>query len=300
MKEIIVTDDLTIGYSDNIVLNRLNFCIPANTITALVGHNGAGKSTLINTLIGVLPPLSGKFTIRIPISKNRRRNPFNNIGFSPQSQTMDWYTTAYDNVLLGPLMAGYSLREAKKKAEQSLTIMGISNLKNAPVDHLSGGQQQRIQIARELARDPSLFILDEPTNGLDVETAEKLFTYIRSMAKHGGALISSHDLTIIERYADNLILLDHGELLYSGSMKKFMQNSSHNNQTVITFNVLVKDLQIQLPAEIKIVNHTAIFPGTFTLNSILSLLKQHISKINNIESVRPSLRQIYLSIRKGR
>ncbi|MGX4645053.1 metal ABC transporter ATP-binding protein [Holzapfeliella sp. JNUCC 80] len=204
------TNNLVIGYGQKEVVNRLNFSLVEGDFVALVGSNGAGKSTLLNSLIGILPVISGELNWEGELQA--KANPMNHIGFSPQSQLMDWYTTAYDNVMLGPLLAGFTRAEATKKSEEALKLLDIYQLRKEPVDHLSGGQQQRVQIAREIARDPDIYLLDEPTTGLDVETAESLFTFLSQKAKEGRTILtSSHDLTLLDKYSDKILFIDSGQ-----------------------------------------------------------------------------------------
>ncbi|MGO1441370.1 MAG: ATP-binding cassette domain-containing protein, partial [Lactobacillus delbrueckii] len=98
----IIADSLNIGYKDKVVVHDLSFSLDKGMFIALIGANGAGKSTLINSLIGVIPPVSGQISWKL---KTDRVNPFNDVGFSPQSQLIDWYTSVSDNVYQGPLLA---------------------------------------------------------------------------------------------------------------------------------------------------------------------------------------------------
>lgn len=220
----IIADSLNIGYKDKVVVHDLSFSLDKGMFIALIGANGAGKSTLINSLIGVISPVSGQISWKL---KTDRVNPFNDVGFSPQSQLIDWYTSVYDNVYQGPLLAGFKPKEAKKATKLALNLLDISDLSAKPVDHISGGQQQRVQIAREIAREPQVYILDEPTTGLDVETSEKLFTYLKQKVEAGSiVLTSSHDLTLLESYASHVLFLDDHEQKYFGPLTDFLDSGT--------------------------------------------------------------------------
>lgn len=107
----ITANKLRIGYKTTTVVNDLNFKLEEGKFIALIGANGAGKSTLINTMIGIVKPLAGEINWEVETDK---KNPFNAVGFSPQSQLIDWYTSVFDNVIQGPLLAGYKMSVAKK------------------------------------------------------------------------------------------------------------------------------------------------------------------------------------------
>jgi hypothetical protein len=152
---------------------------------------------------------------------------FNDVGFSPQSQLIDWYTNVLDNVIQGPLLAGYNLSTAQKYAKEALQLLDLYSLKDKAVDHISGGQQQRVQIAREIARKPKLYILDEPTTGLDVETSENLFKYLKKEVEKGAlVLTSSHDLTLLEDYATQVLFINDHVQKYFGSLNNFLNDST--------------------------------------------------------------------------
>ncbi|WP_412747365.1 metal ABC transporter ATP-binding protein [Holzapfeliella saturejae] len=223
----ITTNQLAIGYDQTKVVTNLQFELLEGDFIALVGANGAGKSTLLNSLIGILPTVSGELSWEFDPHHNH--NPMTYVGFSPQSQLMDWYTTVYDNVMLGPLLAGFTKKTAQQKSEEALKLLDIYQLRNNPVDHLSGGQQQRVQIAREIARDPDIYLLDEPTTGLDIETAESLFTFLNQKAKEGRiVLTSSHDLTLLDKYSDKILFIDEGKQQFFGTITDFIADSNLN------------------------------------------------------------------------
>ena len=214
--------ETSLGHDGQRVIDKLNFTVDSGDFVALIGANGTGKSTLIKSLTGILAPLSGKITFNI---QTERINPFNDIGISPQSQLLDWYMNVYDNVLAGPLLVGFPRKKAQQLVKQTLELMGLTALKTAPVDHISGGQQQRVQLARELAKKPQIYLLDEPTTGLDVETAEALFTYLKKQSEQGAlVLVSSHDLTLLENYATKLIFLDAGKQKYFGTLADYLND----------------------------------------------------------------------------
>lgn len=267
-----------LGYTEKevtLVLNDVNLKLNPGGIYALVGSNGAGKSTLINSIIGVLPPISGE--ISITTNANDNMPTFGKIGFCPQFPLVDWYTTVKDNIMLGPMLSGKTLKESKKLSDKYIKMMQIESLVNYPMDHLSGGQQQRVQIARELAKNPEIYLLDEPTTGLDVETSETLFKFLKDKAKDNIVLISSHDLTIIEEYADNIIFIDDGKVKFNGKMREFLQGSTSANKAKIYFeNGKEKEILItNLSAELSKSNR----------------------KVKNIKVLDQSLRDIYLNIK---
>ncbi|MFP7774072.1 metal ABC transporter ATP-binding protein [Ligilactobacillus sp. LYQ112] len=267
-----------LGYVEkdtDVILRDVNLNLKPDGIYALVGSNGAGKSTLINSIVGILPPISGE--ISVITDQNDDMPTFSRIGFCPQFPLIDWYTTVIDNIILGPMLSGKTLKESKKISDKYINMMHIGDLVTRPVDHLSGGQQQRVQIARELAKEPEIYLLDEPTTGLDVETSEALFKYLKRKAKDTIVLISSHDLTIIEEYADNIIFIDEGKIKFNGKMHEFLQGRKSTNKAKIRFdNGQEKEILIT------------------NLSDELSKSKQ---KITNIKVLNQSLRDIYLNIK---
>ncbi|USS88549.1 ATP-binding cassette domain-containing protein [Fructilactobacillus hinvesii] len=289
-----------LGYRDEhkVVLRDADLTLTGGNVYALVGSNGAGKSTLLKTLIGVLQPLTGTVCVTVPDSQ---RPAFGQIGFCPQFPLVDWYTRVYDNVRLGPLLAGQSWKTSRQNVARSLRLLGIEKLQKAAMDHISGGQQQRVQLARELAKRPEIYLLDEPTTGLDVETIERLFTYLQQQAQAGAlVLIASHDLTSVEAYANQLIFLDQGVVQYQGSVAGFVQNDLIEPSVHVT----ICGNSQQLADLNKFLSRTVTADGSFRipqrqLEQVLSFLTKHQLRIVKLEAIHPSLRTRYLQLKRG-
>lgn len=292
----ITIKNLGVGYNGTSVINNLNCSLKEGQVTALVGPNGAGKSTLLKTLIGILPPISGNIAIDV--------DSFREIAFSAQSQVMDWYTNVRDNVSQGPLLSRQNRLQVKANAKMAMELLNILDLADKPVDHLSGGQQQRVQIAREIARSPQIYLLDEPTTGLDVESSEKLFSFLKQQALEGAVvLISSHDLTLVERYADQLLLIDEGAQKYFGEMETFLHRVDRSNNIVIkadrleVLQQIKKAIESHFNEKITIENHSIVIKGKVKLADLTARLSPFLNEITSIGTLAPTLRETYLSLK---
>ena len=238
MSEILKVTNLSYRYdkSNENVIKNINFSINSGEIIALIGSNGSGKSTLMNNITGFLKPTDGMVQyFEEGFSNYDVKQPFSSIGYSPQIQMMDWYSDVFDNVLLGSLLFGNSVKESERLTSSALKKVNLDAkelIKKLP-ETLSGGQQQRVQLARAIVHNPEFLILDEPTVGLDVESAE---TFLQSIKESNvAALISSHDINILEKYADKLLFIDKGEVLYFGNLQTFIANYSTQGYKSISF-----------------------------------------------------------------
>lgn len=217
--------DVSIGYGKKIIAKDINFSVNKTDFIGLVGPNGAGKTTLLKTLLGTLKPLSGNIR-----KKNLR------VGYVPQRDFIQPLLpySVYDVVM----MSRYSLighfknpgKLDKTIVEESLIKVGIEDLKNIHYYNLSGGQRQRALIARALAFQPNILILDEPTNGMDTPSHYSLLNLITNLHKEKNLAIImvSHLLTDVANYVKKLILIDNGffqfgdidEILSEENLKK--------------------------------------------------------------------------------
>jgi manganese/zinc/iron transport system ATP- binding protein len=203
--------DLTVAYHSKPVLWDVSVDVPAGKLVGIVGPNGAGKSTLIKAVMDLVPRASGRVLIfGKPYKQNRHR-----VGYVPQRESVDWDfpVSALDVVAMGLYgKIGWCLpvtRRYRKAALEALDRVGIADLAHRQISHLSGGQQQRTFLARALAQDADLYLMDEPFAAVDAAT-ERVIVQILHDLKNAGKtmLIIHHDLQTVVDYFDHVILLN--------------------------------------------------------------------------------------------
>lgn len=213
-------DRVQLGYGRQIVLENVSLDIFLGDLFGLVGPNGSGKTTLLRCLLGILKPVSGQVT----------RAPGLRIGYVPQREMLDalFPLTALDIVLMGRYPHAGIFRSPRRAdrevAMQCLQQVGLVDSAHKLYRELSGGQRQRVLIARALAVEPNLLVLDEPTNGLDLPTEAAILGLIERLHSEGELTIVlvSHVLNVVARYATRMGVLLDGRLL-AGEAEHLMQ-----------------------------------------------------------------------------
>jgi ABC-type Mn2+/Zn2+ transport system ATPase subunit len=199
------------GYDGNLALEDLSFHIPQGVRVALVGPNGAGKSTLFKVLARLIPLHKGEIRIHdLPLGHHS-----DCLAYVPQKNEVDWQfpVTVKDVVLMGRYGKNSWLRKMKKAdidvAMRSMSQMGISMLADTPIADLSGGQQQRVFLARALTQEPHILLMDEPFNGVDLTTQEKLFDILDDLRSQCvTTMVATHDLNLALKKFDLVLLLN--------------------------------------------------------------------------------------------
>jgi manganese/iron transport system ATP-binding protein len=189
--------DVTAGYRDRPALEHLDLAVEPGTLLAVVGPNGAGKSTLLKLLAGLLEPWSGRIEVLgAPPGREARR-----IAYVPQAELVDWQfpVTVGDVVMMGRyprLGLGRRPGPADRRAVvAALELVGMADRIDVQIGRLSGGQRRRVFLARALAAEPDLFLLDEPVTGIDATTQEELMDILEAEARRGKTVIATtHDL----------------------------------------------------------------------------------------------------------
>ncbi|MDP6039210.1 MAG: metal ABC transporter ATP-binding protein [Candidatus Latescibacteria bacterium] len=216
MPPIVELKNISFAYNGTSVLSNIDFTVQTNDFLALIGPNGGGKTTLIKLILGLLKPSEG--TIRIfgqPPEKCRSR-----IGYLPQASTIDKYFPihVHDVVLQGcyhGLFRRYSNAD-KKAVETALKSVDLWNIKDRQIGELSGGQQQRVFLARALARNPDLLLLDEPTASIDPDVKTSFYDLLPNLRKRMAVVLVTHDIGVVASYVEDIACLDH-TLHYHGA-----------------------------------------------------------------------------------
>ncbi len=213
-------NDLTYYYGDSVVLRNLSLTVAAGEFVAVVGPNGAGKSTLLKLVAGILHPDGGQVMVAGRTADEARAA--GDIGYIPQNyarSTADFPATVAEIVALG-LVTGRKKNLTKEAArhivDHMLDMVDIAELRDRRVGDLSGGQQQRVMVARALAGNPRLLLLDEPTSGVDFDTSTKIFGLLGQLNKSLGITVVavSHDIEKVTRWATRVACINQGLCFY--------------------------------------------------------------------------------------
>jgi ABC-type Mn2+/Zn2+ transport system ATPase subunit len=202
---------LQVSYGEQLVLEDLSFSLAPGQLAGIIGPNGAGKTTLLKAILGLIPRAAGSVAVAGTAVK-RRGGP---IAYVPQRDTINWRfpATVADVVLMGRYgRLGWFRRPGphdRAIARRCLEEVGMATYADRPIAQLSGGQQQRVFLARALAQEPEVLLLDEPISGVDAPTQEAILAILAGLAAQGKTLlITTHDLRCNMEYFDALLALN--------------------------------------------------------------------------------------------
>ena len=232
--------DLTVTYRNgHTALRDASFEIPRGTITALVGVNGAGKSTLFKAIMGFVPAAKGQISVLgMPV---KEALALNTVAYVPQSEEVDWTfpVLVEDVVMMGRYGHMGFFRRPKAADEAAVTeALGRVNMleyRHRQIGELSGGQRKRVFLARALAQEGQVILLDEPFTGVDVQTEDAIIALLREMRDEGRVmLVSTHNLGSVPEYCDRTVLVKETVLAYGPTETTF----THDNLEIAFGGVL--------------------------------------------------------------
>jgi len=214
-EQVLKLSNLTLGYKKRPILEDINLEVFAGDYIGIIGANGAGKTTLLRAILGLLSPLSGRVEVSSGI----------NFGYVMQRQYIDtiFHFTVKEVVImgrygkLGPFK--HPSLQDKKIVKKALATVGAAHLANEEYRRLSGGQKQRVLIARALASEADILVLDEPTNDMDIKGEQQIMELITSIRKESNVtvILVSHLLNVVLNYVDSIAFLHEKKLEYFGT-----------------------------------------------------------------------------------
>ncbi|MDX3927747.1 MAG: manganese/iron ABC transporter ATP-binding protein [Shinella sp.] len=217
----ITAEDVTVTYRNGLTaLRHASFSVPKGTITALVGVNGSGKSTLFKAIMGFVPVAAGKVTILgLPVREALKRNL---VAYVPQAEEVDWTfpVLVEDVVMMGRYGHMNWLRVPSKRdhemVAEALARVNMSDYRKRQIGELSGGQRKRVFLARALAQEGQVILLDEPFTGVDVTTEEQIIELLGVLRAEGRVmLVSTHNLGSVPDFCDRTVFVK-GTVIASG------------------------------------------------------------------------------------
>jgi manganese/iron transport system ATP-binding protein len=223
----IIAQDVTVTYRNgNTGLLNANFTIPTGTISALVGVNGAGKSTLFKAIMGFLPMQNG--SIRILGNSVQAALKKNIVAYVPQSEEVDWtFPVLVKDVVMMGRYGHMNFFRHPKKSDQDAVIDALQRVNmlefsSNQIGELSGGQRKRVFLARALAQNGKVILLDEPFTGVDVQTEDAIIKLLREMRSEGRVmLVSTHNLGSVPEFCDQTILVNKKIIAYGPTETTF-------------------------------------------------------------------------------
>jgi iron complex transport system ATP-binding protein len=215
---------LSVSYGSRVILRDVTFSVPRGQILGVIGPNGTGKTTLLRALSGILPLTAGKVSVNgADLHAMREPQRARVVAVVPQARNLPPAFTGWEMVQLGRTpyigwMGGLSPRDIQR-VHKAMERVDSLDLADRRLGDLSGGEQQRLLLARALAQEAPLLLLDEPTTHLDLQHQVNLLHEVRSLAEHDGltVVMALHDLNLVGRYADCVALISGGGLRALGT-----------------------------------------------------------------------------------
>ncbi len=214
MDYVIELENVTVRYQELVALEDVNLKVSPGEFLALIGPNGSGKTTLIKTILGLVTPVAGTVQL-FGKPPQQLDGEWRRVGYVPQIAQIDprFPIQVFDVVLMGRYgqlgLIRRPGRRDRKAAWRALERVGMSNLAQRSIGRLSGGQRQRVLVARALATEPELLLLDEPTTGVDVGTTEGLFDLLDDLHRQGiTILVASHDVGVVAQHVNQVACLN--------------------------------------------------------------------------------------------
>lgn len=228
MKKTIEICDLTVFYRDTLALDQVSLSINQGKITGIIGPNGSGKSSLLKGILGIIPVKNGTVTFfGDSLEKYRSK-----IAYVPQRESIDWDfpITVEEVVAMGRIRPKKWWSRAsvadKEIIKETLKKVQLSEFFNRQIGQLSGGQQQRVFLARALAQEADLIVMDEPFVGIDMVSQDSILSIVQKLRDSGKTvIIVHHDLSIVSQYFDDVVLLNK-KLIANGPIDEILKSEN--------------------------------------------------------------------------
>lgn len=302
---IIKVKNVTKRFNDKLVLDNINYEVKEGEIFGFIGPNGAGKSTLINIMTGLLTPDSGTIEVcgydilKEPIKAKKC------IGYVPQELALMEELNALTNLEFFGALYGLKGKLLKERIEEVLKITGLEEKKKQKVKKYSGGMKRRLNLAVSILHHPKVLILDEPTVGVDPQSRNHIFSFIKNICKEWGTTViyTSHYMEEIEELCKNVFIIDLGKEIAYGCKNEIKAAVFSNNKVMIEAENVSGEIIMKLnkvDGVIKVSDKdgiiTLVINLDFKLANVLALLEKQNINIKKISYEEVKLEDVFLSL----
>jgi ABC-2 type transport system ATP-binding protein len=231
MENIIEVENLIKKYGDFTAVDDVSFEVKQGEIFAFLGPNGAGKTTTIKILTTLTDPTSGEIKINNYNPATQEAEVRSSFGIVFQDPSLDEELTAYENLDMHGMLYGLKKKDRKKRIEQLLTFVELWDRKDSLVKTFSGGMKRRLEIARGFMHHPKILFLDEPTIGLDPQTRNHIWNYLKKMNKEEKTTVflTTHYMEEAEKVSDRIAIIDHGKIIAQGRADELKEQTKTNS-----------------------------------------------------------------------
>lgn len=226
-KNIIEVKNLIRKFKDFVAVDNISFDVKQGEIFAFLGPNGAGKTTSIKMLTTLLRPTSGQILINGFDPVTNQHDARKSFGIVFQDPSLDDELTAYENLEFHGVLYGVPKTLRRKRIEELLKYVDLWDRQKSLVKTFSGGMKRRLEIARGLLHHPKIFFLDEPTLGLDPQTRNHIWSYIKKLNKDEGITVffTTHYMDEAAKAADKVAIIDHGKIIEAGTVPYLLKKT---------------------------------------------------------------------------
>jgi ABC-2 type transport system ATP-binding protein len=294
----IETKNLTKRFDKFTAVHKLNLRINEGEIFGLLGPNGAGKTTTLSMLATLLPPTEGSATVNGFDVAKQSSQVRHSIGFVFQDPSSDEILTGRENLYLHALMYGVDRQKINKKIDEVLKLVDLTDRQNERMKKYSGGMRRRLELARGLLHEPKILFLDEPTLGLDPQTREHIWGYIKRLSREKKVtiIITTHYMEEADQLCNRLAIIDHGKVAALDTPLNLKKSLGGD-----VVKIKIQNPNLRALKALKYVKNVKHSNGilTFAVNDagqhIQEILKK-VGKVESVESRSPTLQDVFISL----
>ena len=291
--------DIVKKYATVTAVNQASFNVGDGEIVALLGPNGAGKSSIVRMLVGFTFPDKG--VIEISDSEQVTHTiPKHKLGYLPEDRGLFLDRSLHENLMYLARLRGLSTQKSETKISYWLQRFDLTDRAKEPLKSLSKGNQQKIQLISAVLHEPKVAILDEPFSGLDPINQEIVVSIIKEFRDKGmTVLLSAHQMNLVERLADRVVLMNLGEIIAQGTLTEIRQQLTEGEKLIVRFNCAIDEKILSALSTIvgyeQAANHEYYFTTSAdsSLNQVIDEVKD-LAEILDIRSEHLSLHDLYL------